>query len=346
MNPYDFVSLGERPRRKPYKEHHKFDGRAGVIKCSIETKTPIFISDGSQVNPMRFITKGRKPIIPGSSLKGLLRSVAEAAGNGCMLLFDGLYEKKKINYSRNIPREFQKCTTNKSICPCCRMFGMMSRSHGDLSKGNVTISDAIIEGKPDFHPMVIIPALMTPKPRHDAFYLSGERIAGRKFFFHHPQGIKTDERITKFNKRIQPLDRGSRLLFEVSFSNLEDEELSLLLYSIALEPNMCHKIGMGKPVGLGSIKIRIEEIVLYDLKERYKSIGSSSETREGTEILKGEDKDKFVKDKTKTYRANNAQNLLDLRRIWKFDPNDRTDYRYPTTDWFNSNSQVPISQTP
>lgn len=57
----------------------------------------------------------------------------------------------------------------------------------------------------------------------------------------------------------------------IRFDNLTKEELGLLLTAIDLDTNCCHKMGMGKPLGLGSIKI-IGELKLIDRKTRYTTL--------------------------------------------------------------------------
>ena len=40
------------------------------------------------------------------------------------------------------------------------------------------------------------------------------------------------------------------------------DELAALLYALVLEPEMRHKIGLAKPVGLGSVRIEARELTL------------------------------------------------------------------------------------
>src|SRR5207244_1627028 len=104
---------------------------SGQIEVDILAETPIFIADPRAVSsdpkkPAQFIQNKRgEYIIPGSSLKGLLRCVVETLGNGCLTLFDGQYERGKVNYRREVPDDFQKCGDNTRLCIACRTFGML-----------------------------------------------------------------------------------------------------------------------------------------------------------------------------------------------------------------------------
>jgi CRISPR/Cas system CSM-associated protein Csm3 (group 7 of RAMP superfamily) len=94
INPYNFVPFeAPAPPKTPPPSHEKFAGLSGKITCGIEVITPLAIPDSEKtegdprvpdhkVKP--FLTVDDKPYIPGSSIKGALRSVMEAVTNSCM----------------------------------------------------------------------------------------------------------------------------------------------------------------------------------------------------------------------------------------------------------------------
>ena len=45
---------------------------------------------------------------------------------------------------------------------------------------------------------------------------------------------------------------------------------------------MCHKVGMGKPVGLGSAKIEVAQWRQHDVQMRYENLG------EGTKVIRAD----------------------------------------------------------
>jgi hypothetical protein len=67
------------------------------------------------------------------------------------------------------------------------------------------------------------------------------------------------------------MDDTKRRMKKVGIENLSKEELGALLFVLELPPDCCHKIGMGKPIGLGSICIT-PSLYLSKRKERYLNI--------------------------------------------------------------------------
>lgn len=347
MNPYDFVPIDwdKSPIRKPASPHDKFSGMSGKIEGTITAETPVFIFDSPK--RMRgaepFITNQQgQHIIPGSSLKGLFRSLVETVGNGCFLFFDRIYEdedgNKNIDYTTELPEDLKKCET-VDLCIACRMFGAM-HSSDMLSLGHVSFNDAV-EVSICEHEAVYTIALMGPKPRHEAFYLDPEQgIAGRKFYFHQPRGIPpAPQTKTDYNEHITPVNIGSQFTFSLQFTNLETLELQTLLYTLDLEQDMRHKIGYAKPAGFGSVRFDITKLTLIDYANRYVA-------NQGTTEYEGEDLKTYASEQTQLFTGDTTSPTLNaLRRIWRWDPNDTTSYRYPSQDWFDKNSNAPISDT-
>ncbi len=95
-----------------------------------------------------------------------------------------------------------------------------------------------------------------------------------------------DAELDKQHTHIRPLASGHIFTFEIHFDNLTNWELGLLTLALTLDfvkkrdakTNYAHKIGMAKPLGLGSVKLRINQISLINRVERYSSpIGGCSE---------------------------------------------------------------------
>lgn len=76
-----------------------------------------------------------------------------------------------------------------------------------------------------------------------------------------------------FSEALKP---GAIFLGKIRFDNLSKVELGGLLSALNLPKNCCHKIGMGKPIGLGSIKINTE-LTLINREKRYKTIFEEEE---------------------------------------------------------------------
>jgi CRISPR-associated protein (TIGR03986 family) len=67
---------------------------------------------------------------------------------------------------------------------------------------------------------------------------------------------------------IKAIPEGNAFNGRIRFENLTDAELGVLLTAINLPPSCCHKIGMGKPLGLGTVEITAT-LVLSDRAKRY-----------------------------------------------------------------------------
>ncbi|MBC8520552.1 MAG: TIGR03986 family CRISPR-associated RAMP protein [Methanomicrobia archaeon] len=116
VNPYNFVRPGKAAKKEPPVWHHKFVGRSGKIVCTLKTLTPIFIPDsevkekevgkGKYHKIMKFYRANGELRLPSTSLKGMARSVVEAASNSCFSQFEGgLLGKRELpeNYDRHLP---------------------------------------------------------------------------------------------------------------------------------------------------------------------------------------------------------------------------------------------------
>lgn len=346
MNPYDFVRINwdHTPTRIPATTHERFSGLTGTIKCTLSAETPIFIPDKRfSGEPKRFIKNegGRGVhIIPGSSLKGLVRALVETIGPGCWCTFDGRYGE--TNYTQNLPEPFRKCERLDALCIACRLFGMLGREKA--FQGKVSFSDATCTASVA-HKSVYTPILDAPKPRHSVWYLKGDKLSGRKFYFHQqePRTLKDLKRSAKgvpLNQYIEPLNVGTKFDFSLLVQNLRtDDEWPLLLYALALEDGVRHKIGYAKSAGFGSVHINITEIRVVDLRRRYvENVGTDS-YQEAALV-------KYLQAETQAFLNNSSITLNDLRRIWRWPPPEGIEYAYPSRTWFDQNSHASITETP
>ena len=126
-----------------------------------------------------------------------------------------------------------------------------------------------------------------PPFKTDSFKDYHPEIRGRKFYWHQKinkaPGIKlteADNRKEEFSDRnvaIRPLKKGIKFFFKVYFNDITEDELKKLMWMLEIGGNKdhAHKIGMGKPIGLGSVQIsvkgaKIRRIILKDNTIQYK----------------------------------------------------------------------------
>ncbi|WP_395095193.1 TIGR03986 family CRISPR-associated RAMP protein [Armatimonas sp.] len=81
---------------------------------------------------------------------------------------------------------------------------------------------------------------------------------------------------------IRPVKPGTKFRGRIRFENLTDLELGALLNTLKLWPESAHKFGMGKSLGMGSLKTTFREMVFLDPGRRYASFGTSGQ-RPGSE---------------------------------------------------------------
>ncbi len=87
------------------------------------------------------------------------------------------------------------------------------------------------------------------------------------------EGSKSNPDKSKSNPdKINPLSVNSTFTGRIRFENLTNEELGALLFAIELPDGLCHKLGMGKPLGLGSVLISINKVAIIDREDRYKKL--------------------------------------------------------------------------
>lgn len=173
-------------------------------------------------------------------------------------------------------------------------------------------------------------------------------IRGYKLYWHrtgngwaeNPQNI-TNENYKQYTK-INPVKPETTFIGRIRFENLSEFELGALLFALDLPDDFCHKIGMGKPLGLGSIRIT-PTLHLSNRNERYKNLFEewSSDLSESTSEGKTKQafKDKFatsilnqLKNDKKEYTADELWGVGRLEELkimlnYKTIPNDvKTEY--------------------
>ncbi len=386
MNPYDFVPLAQRSpeRRMPVwhnvlknTDEHGRKLYSGYLHVYIEAETPLFIpnTNTSTLDPAypyptyakeHICNNAGRYIIPGMSLKGLLRSVVETLCNGCLRVF----HKPDGYLDTSIPPGFAACHDNTSLCIACRLFGMMpeNQKNARVFLGKVNIGDALVyEDTLSVHESIHTAILEAPKPRHLAFYLDPAKryIAGRKFYFHHHGRLNTEDdlieirsrservndRLKKFrNQYIQPLDTGTEFGARIDFTNLEANEFAALLLAITLKLDMRHKIGTGKPIGLGSIRMVLTELCLVDYATRYTAFrldrGMSRYNMDEIAMLVDDRMASFDEHVNATWLHFYEQPALEhLHAIWEWPPASQVTYNYPGRDWFDVHPHARIADT-
>jgi CRISPR/Cas system CSM-associated protein Csm3 (group 7 of RAMP superfamily) len=302
--PYDFVPFPkERPDRKKGAGQDKLNPclLSGTLELTLHTLTPVhvglgysdFIKAGDQEylaalqasKPVREADAVRRRyLIPGSSIKGAVRSLVEAITRSCIRITQGRHRPY-------IPQGYGGCMSVNDLCIACRLFGAQDY------QGHVSFEDAVAPRGS----LVLLgtPLLWTPArggrglpPR----YLEHDRAKGRKFYRHARPPSGADPRAC--------IKSGAELPLRIHFLNLSEAELGVLLTALGLHPDHRFpiKLGGGKPVGLGSVQVIPQRINLLQGADALKATGRLGQAK----TLAGDDLNDFL-----TECANAANTLID-----------------------------------
>ena len=102
------------------------------------------------------------------------------------------------------------------------------------------------------------------------FHLLGKeeiKIRGHKEYWHHyPRDFEVDN--NNRNVTVNPVKVGVKYQFKVYFNDITKLQLEHLCCAISLGPEekFAHKIGMGKPLGYGSVVMRTKKVFIRELK--------------------------------------------------------------------------------
>lgn len=127
--------------------------------------------------------------------------------------------------------------------------------------------------------------LGSPKPSYYPGYLSeGKnyndedfRLRGYKQYW--LKELRLTEGKDSVMAKLRPLPKGTRFNGVLRYRNLTEDELGLLLWSLRLEDGCYQTIGMGKPCGLGRMKLTIKGLREYSPAELYCSGGFNASTQ-------------------------------------------------------------------
>ena len=356
-NPYRWVRVSDRAGEHDAPGyHHRLSGLSGRLWCELEALTPVFIGAGSGTGEFVRHARTRQPYVPATSLKGVLRSLAEIVGNAAVP-----FPKVRIDERHQLAKAGARDGSRLDVA--ARMFGYLHG--GKVFAGLIRFSDAELVGEhPPPHQWAQYEvAVGQPKPAHRAFYPGDDR---RKFYHHHPGAkelVRPHAGITQTAK-VRPAPPGTRFHFTVDFANLCDAELDLLLYCLVLEEQatviltpaalgrdadqegitlqgpLRHKLGGAKPHGAGSVRLRVGKLqARADPASRYRG-------RDTVEVWDGARVEEELLRRTAPFRERTDQTMQELRAMLIYTTKDpRQPIQYPTYRWFQTGSHTPLKPT-
>lgn len=234
--PFAFIDIKGEPERKNYVSHDVFKALTGKLELTIEVISDfLFIGSGSydfrekdKLVYYSFFKTNQNITIPGTSIKGAVRSVAEAISNSCVKI-KGKSEKLALTSCELEPE-------NGKLCPACNLFG--TTGYG----GRVCFLDAnLLKIETE---IVKIGELWGPRVNK-----SKRKFYQNKKF--NPVGNLKPEKNYRF---VEAVKKASKFNTTLRFQNVTEGELSLILYAMGINQDYMIKIGGAKPRCFGTVK--------------------------------------------------------------------------------------------
>ncbi len=242
----------------------------------------------------------------------------------------------KLTIGEHIPKELRAETKIDFVEA---IFGKAAEKDKKSFSGRVFFEDALLTNQNEKLIMeeCIPETLSSPKPTTFQHYLeqdsdniknlkhynSDTNIRGYKLYWHKSEikWKKPNEFNENIDTKIKPIKKDTKFKFRIRFENLSQIELGVLLFALKLPPGCAHKIGMGKPIGLGSVEIT-PALFITDREKRYSALFENNEWAL-SEVQK-ENKyienimasfEKYILDKIQKDDENNPTALWDTPRL-------------------------------
>lgn len=279
--------------------------------------------------------------------------------------------------------DYSPCNDHKKLCEACTVFGAIQDEWGNTSKVRFSDA-VLNKNTKNYYEYIdlTLPILASPKYTNANFYMystdmidndltslspdykatNGGRvprkynrdpihIRGRKEYWHFKPNLKDrmfNDSKSKQNVTVSPLKTDLVYSFKVYFENLTKEELTHLYMSICLanddKHKYYHKLGMGKPLGFGSVKVDV-----LDIKVRSLSVNN------GLIIRKMESYDKPKGGLLDSFTTLSRQQKEEIKCMYDFDylnnkyqgvrvdyPKEGPGVHNKIFDWFKNNSNKPL----
>jgi hypothetical protein len=269
------------------KYHEQQKRRSGRLHLKLIVKNAVHISTGvmvlgedieqPQYDILKTMLRGNDQhlLLPGSSLKGVVRSVHEAITNSTLGVITPFARREKW-----IPQH-RSLNPNKvhQLCLSSRLFGAMNW------QGVLHFQDARCQTN-EFR-VQCLPSLYAPQEKkfyeekrrkdlnEDYFDMSSRQVQGRKFYYHfsHP--------ISRAEKGVLAQQALAEYVFttQIHYHSLTPAELGSVFAALGLDRKhgFYLKVGAGKPIGLGTVEVQITEIEQPEsMGDRYRSYDAES----------------------------------------------------------------------
>lgn len=273
---YRFVPVPKSARRVRRDEARHDRRMSGAITArvalSLVTEQPLHVGSGFKTLiegavVRQALTSSGTPCVPGSTLKGVLRSRFEAITRSCSPL--DVSERPKRVRSSSFPNAearfdravvehdvFRRCSQDR-LCAACALFGRMSL------RGRVIVSD-FLAGEGAHFSLGELPEMFSPNLHHVGEFTptQGDRMLvvrtlhGRKFA--RGSGPESANR-----EKVEVLAPGATLTGDLRVQNVTLAEFGGLVAALGHRPSSRLKVGAGKGHGFGRMRVERFEVHVH-----------------------------------------------------------------------------------
>jgi len=207
----------------------------------------------------------------------------------------------------------EKCKSIDELCPACNIFGAtnikdnennvsiggkISIGIGKVSNGNFeqTTLKPLSEPKPSFYQFYILNNRKSQKKDGGKIDYNNFGKIGRKvYLFHNKDDLDyRAKEPNNLNSTVELLKPGSKINFSIRYFNLSNYELGLILQALNLRyksERLDFQLGLGKPLGLGRVKLNSININEVNRKKRYDTL---LDVKMGEENMGNDKMEKFI----------------------------------------------------
>ena len=206
-------------------------------------------------------------------------------------------KERAVHSLGELAGEMVPCKSLDERCPTCDLFGMTGSDNEQTKGSRIRLADARVAEKIEFSAyydkIITLENLGSPKLGNVEFYLEKPNgaafwtydyytdgmtvhlkpgiLRGRKFYWHQrDKKLPDNVEATSLNKTVRPVKTGTQFTGKLYFEGISTKQLSQLLWILnggndrdhmpGLGP-IAYKIGMGKPLGLGSVELKVIRLV-------------------------------------------------------------------------------------
>lgn len=271
---YRFVPLPDAVHREQ-RPQARFDRRvAGTARLSLEltyvATQPIHVGAGQWTfngrTPVRMAARsGDRAVIPGSSMKGLLRARYEAITKSCCVgrapkgrrlsptLPSHTFPDYQVVFDDSIRDHaiFSNCRMKTGmLCAACALFGLMSL------RGRVAVHDLLAPVGTAFQ-LARLPERFSPRPHHLGHFdvdearqqLTVTKLRGRKFY----RGTLPKTEGSGGQESVEVIPSGTQLCGQIVCTNITAAELGGLLSVLGFQPASALRVGAAKAYPFGRL---------------------------------------------------------------------------------------------